>query len=1251
MNTISDPNATITSQQMEHYLDDCEPKTCVLYSHSPSVQVYYALRSRLESSSEAWLQEFISLDGLDSLLDSLGHMTGSKFSGFSDAILQIDCLSCIRAVLNSRVGMDTLVNSRDGIYKLLRGFDLANTLPRKHVMELLCAVCVYNKMAHRRLLEALDKYKKMKHLYHRFSFIVNELKMAETIPHKTCVLTLINSVICSATDRLTRCRIRNEFIGLTLLDVLSFLQREDTDEDLYTQLQVFQDKKHEDETTVDPAANLDFNAPQDLADAIQSKVFGGPKMVSFVNILQDLLAIEMQQKSKSEMLWQLLERQTHHLVHCVDDIDTYTLWDTEVTCQVLTSATGKNEVPSICRETPQNTRKHRCQSETEKTLHKQTSSSCVGRESGSSKTSADSGYLGCEDKLSPQGYNTDTSPNDRNLKEITGRINNADNCYGTRKRANSHGVLKTNTRHVSMYDNMSPDKLPPRQSTPSTRRKNSGPNLKHDIKEESKISPVQKIVLNKINTPKLNLIGDKLKNPDPTDQPRTPHGHCNYLNYQRNRIAFPANPMRNLKWIKLDQSDIGLYPHCIWSNVDVSKFKVQPDFQQMEELFRDKSTSDGTDVPLLSNKSRVCLNLFLNRLDEEPTELIKKFACGDGSGLPLHVIKNLMDILPDSNEIKHLKYYNGNLLDLGQAEQFVMHLADLPDYYTLLLGHLRRAEFSVTLPQVSSLLASMMETSRVILNSEGLKEVLVLILRIGNFLNHGQYNGYACGYKIDSLMRLSEVKSRETGHNLVHFLVSLVESSDDQLLNFLSEIPKLEKAASSSPSQIKADFDKMNTHINVFVRHLAAAHPSIRDQFSTFLEEVKTAFRELQSQITELKHLSQRLAEFFCEAESFEIQHCFQTLLEFFKQLRLCRQEVELMKKQKSVAVKHTNMFIQQIRSKHFALKFGLDAGASSSMVEERKPLMDTILTELHRGNFKPTLVPASQPIPPPDVIKNSPAQRKGINSGTTTPDRDLNPMELSHISLLGTPMMNRPSSEAYDEDLTITALTTAPKMVTSSVKNLPDGLTSTAAGVAPPVMSIQGQLTNTASYRSRSHYRSRSDLADSINVTKKWISYNLSHRYQEQIRLDNLPATLAIPESSLMLATLNLEAGAKRYPQSVALVAGPTIELPRSDNANTEQCGFVRNGKKGERKSGALSNFFNKISKKVLKQRNSGDGGTRTDGHAGGQQTGENMKPPLGKAYSAKYSSEDKENVHYQDLHRKNPVRLSNRFKGKSVK
>ncbi|CAL1538147.1 unnamed protein product, partial [Lymnaea stagnalis] len=127
------------------------------------------------------------------------------------------------------------------------------------------------------------------------------------------------------------------------------------------------------------------------------------------------------------------------------------------------------------------------------------------------------------------------------------------------------------------------------------------------------------------------------------------------------------------------------------------------------------------------------------------------------------------------------------------------------------------------------------------------------------------FNGYASGYKLNTLTRLADVKSREPGHHLVHFLVHLADTADEQLLAFLSEIPRLERAASCSPAQIKADFDRMNAQINSFVRQLACASQEIKEGFDGFLEEVKREFRDLQAQITDLKFQSQRLAEFFCE--------------------------------------------------------------------------------------------------------------------------------------------------------------------------------------------------------------------------------------------------------------------------------------------------------------------------------------------------------------------------------------------------
>lgn len=68
-----------------------------------------------------FFQEFLELDGLDSLLDSLDQMSGRGFTCFSDAILQIDCISCIRCVLNTRLGLEYFINSDVYTKKLTMG--------------------------------------------------------------------------------------------------------------------------------------------------------------------------------------------------------------------------------------------------------------------------------------------------------------------------------------------------------------------------------------------------------------------------------------------------------------------------------------------------------------------------------------------------------------------------------------------------------------------------------------------------------------------------------------------------------------------------------------------------------------------------------------------------------------------------------------------------------------------------------------------------------------------------------------------------------------------------------------------------------------------------------------------------------------------------------------------------------------------------------------------------------------------------
>ncbi|KAL8612529.1 hypothetical protein ACOMHN_053594 [Nucella lapillus] len=161
--------------------------------------------------------------------------------------------------------------------------------------------------------------------YHQLSVVVNELKSAETVPHKTAVMTFINTLITCNTDLTQRCRVRSQMIGLTLLDVINFLQREETDDDLHIQIQAFHDQKHSDEALLCGRVELDLSSPSELVEALQSRVFGTSRMVSLVNTLQDLLAIEMLQKEDNRLVSLIRTLQDFLAVEMLESVQIFTL--------------------------------------------------------------------------------------------------------------------------------------------------------------------------------------------------------------------------------------------------------------------------------------------------------------------------------------------------------------------------------------------------------------------------------------------------------------------------------------------------------------------------------------------------------------------------------------------------------------------------------------------------------------------------------------------------------------------------------------------------------------------------------------------------------------------------------------------------------------------------------------------------------------------------------------------------------------
>jgi hypothetical protein len=80
--------------------------------------------------------------------------------------------------------------------------------------------------------------------------------------------------------------------------------------------------------------------------------------------------------------------------------------------------------------------------------------------------------------------------------------------------------------------------------------------------------------------------------------------------------------------------------------------------------------------------------------------------------------------------------YGGRRLELGTAEQFILLIADIPDFDILIEGHLMMAEYNTSMTKLKSSLGIMVDVSKVILENPHLKEFFHFLLNAGNFLNY-----------------------------------------------------------------------------------------------------------------------------------------------------------------------------------------------------------------------------------------------------------------------------------------------------------------------------------------------------------------------------------------------------------------------------------------------------------------------------------------------------------------------------------
>ncbi|KAM8781806.1 inverted formin-2 isoform 2-T3 [Rhynchonycteris naso] len=879
------------SDPTEANLENADPELCIRLLQMPSVVNYSGLRKRLEGSDGAWMVQFLEQSGLDLLLEALARLSGRGVARIADALLQLTCVSCVRAVMNSQQGMEYILSNQAYVRQLSQALDTSNVMVKKQVFELLAALCIYSPEGHALALDALDHYKTVCSQQYRFSVIMTELTNSDNVPYVVTLLSVINAIILGPEDLRVRTQLRGEFIGLQLLDVLTRL-RDLEDADLLIQLEAFDEAKAEDEEELlQVCGGVDMNSHQEVFASLFHKVSCSPASAQLLSVLRGLLHLEPSLRS-SQLLWEALESLVNRAVLLASDAQECTL---EEMVERLVSVKGRPPRPSSLHK-----------------AHKSVQADLGQSQNGSSSQNTGTPKAGVE---SPQAAVTLAGLRTVHIQSSSSKI--VPQLTDLEQRAPSPPPPAP-TLPSSIAGPPPPPPppplpslgtsfpLPPPPPPPPLPPPLPGPGTVIPPPPPPPLLPSSKGTLPPAPPPPPGMGCP----PPPPPLPGIPgpsavdgmeeiivaqvdHSLGSVRVPSHRKVNPPTLRMKKLNWQKLP-SHVVQEHSSMWTLLSSLDAEVlEPDFSSIEQLFSfpvakpkelvaAPARKEPKEITFLDSKKSLNLNIFLKQFKCSNEEVTAMIRAGDTTRFDVEVLKQLLKLLPEKHEIENLRSFTEDQAKLSSADQFYLLLLGIPCYQLRVECMLLCEGTAVVLDMVQPKAQLALSACDSLLTSQRLPVFCQLILRIGNFLNYGSHTGNADGFKISTLLKLTETKSQQSRVTLLHHVLEEVEKSHPDLLKLPQDLELPSQAAGINLEIIHSESSNNLKKLLAMEQKLLSSTPEVQEQYAQRVQASIEASQALEEVFRAIEQKKRQLASYLCEdAQQLSLEDTFSTMKTF----------------------------------------------------------------------------------------------------------------------------------------------------------------------------------------------------------------------------------------------------------------------------------------------------------------------------------------------------------------------------------